>query len=366
MVFLAEEEVDWRQGKVRRLLSFLFLVLFFGSVLAVEGVSPGSYEVDFEGGMERDFVFDFILSGEEELRVVGDLAGFVELDKGRISGDERVVATLKLPEEIDSFGINSIRIFAGDVVGIIKIKVPYPDRFVELELSAPNENTGEDVDIVLKVFNFGREHVFVNASASVYRQRDGERGEFVEGFGLGTGWVNVSGNVIFESVLNGSNYSSGDYVVVASVDYGSGVAEEENIFRLGEFKIRMLNYSGEFYGGRINRFEIGIENLWNDRVSEIYAEIRVVDSGEGFDSAIVSLNEWEKKTLVGYFNAKGIKRDVDVEISLHYGDKVEREIVRLKYLEGFNWVLFIGGFVVCGFVGLFLWWFWKKSRSGSK
>ena len=140
---------------------FAILVFLCSSALALEGVVPRSYDINFGPGLERDFVFDFVLSGREELRIEGDLGGYFELDKLEVMGREEVVVHMKLPDRLERFGANEIWVVAGGVRGLIKVNVAYPEKFVGLEISAPNVNLGEDVELKLKVSNLGRERVFV-------------------------------------------------------------------------------------------------------------------------------------------------------------------------------------------------------------
>ena len=39
------------------------------NVLALSGVKPGSYDVDYDEGLNRDFVFDFYIDGGNYERV---------------------------------------------------------------------------------------------------------------------------------------------------------------------------------------------------------------------------------------------------------------------------------------------------------
>jgi len=330
----------------------VILVFLCSGVLAVEGVSPGSYDVDFEPGLERDFVFNFVLDGIEELRVEGALSEYVELNKLEVVVREGVVAHMKLPENLEKFGENEVWIVAGGVRGLIRVNVAYPERFVGLDLSAPNVNLGEDVELRLKISNLGREQVFVNPSILIYdSNRDLIDEIFFEGDRL-----NVSGVLNFQEILMTSNYSAGDYLAVARVDYGDGVILEENVFRLGEFGIRILNYSEEFYGGRVNRLEIEVESLWDEKISDVYAEFRVIGSDLGFDSDIVQLDAWEKKILVGFFDAEELSQDVDIEVKLYSeGREVSSESLKLKFLKGFPWVSLIEILVGLGIVVFLLW-----------
>jgi len=333
----------------------LVLVFLCNFVLGVEGVSPGSFEIDFKPGLESEFVFNFVLSGEEKLNVEGDLRDFVSLSKGEVSGNDEVVVSLRLPDKLEKFGANEVWIIAGGIRGLIRVNVPYPDRFVGLDFNAPNVNLGENVLLDLRVSNLGRESVFVNVSFEVYRLVEGSEREFVEDFYVGGKWISVSGEDNFVYVLNSSDYLAGDYLAIAKVSYGSEIVETENVFRLGEFGVRVLNYSKNFYSGKVNRFDVEVENLWNDKIDRVYFEARVVGSDVIFDSDIVDIDAWERVVLVGFFDAEDIGEDVDVEILLHYSDGVFSRVVRLDCLRGFDWVSFFEILVVLFFVGFLVW-----------
>ena len=57
----------------------------------------------------------------------------------------------------------------------------------------------------------------------------------------------------------------------------------------------------------------------------------------------------------GFLDTKGVREDVAVEIVLHYGEEVERRVVKLKYLDGFDWVSFFEVLLVLGVLGFVVW-----------
>ena len=371
MVLVFEEEVE----EMKLIGIFVALIFLCSGVFAVSGVVPGSHEVDFALGYSGEFVFDFVLDYGvvADLYVEGDLAEYVSLDKDSISGRESVVAVLNLPSESESPGVNHIFVCARgdgvDVCGAIKVSVPYPDRYVGLDLSAPNVNVGEVVYISLGMFNLGKQVVGIKPRIEIY---DGdEMIEVFEGTPLDslrhqTGQevtIGVSGFLDFNISLDTSNYSAGDYVAVASVDYGNGIARAENVFRLGEFAVRVLDYSDEFVELEIGRFEVEVESLWDDNMKEVYAKVVVVDSGVSFDSLIVNLGRWEKKVLVASFDGSDlVKGEVDVKIILHYDGGVFSEDVRLKIIGRVNYIFYVyifGSLVLV--VGL-LWFLFFRRR----
>lgn len=345
---------------MKREICLLLFVFLASGVFAIEGVSPGSYNVDFESGLEKEFVFDFVLDGKEEVLVNGDLAEYVTLDKDEVLGREKVVAKLKLPQldsfhhqtgQVLKFGVNNIWIVAGDVRGLIKVKVPYPDNFVKLDINIPNANVGEDVNAVLKVSNFDKEDMSVSPIVDVY-----SNGEVVESYNLTSEMVGAGMDFDFDFILSDFVKNlPGDYLAVARVDCGESVSEAEDVFRIGEFKIRILDYTRGIDKG-VEKFEIEIESLWNGKMEEVFAEVRVVGTDEGFDTSIVSLGAWERNALVGFFDTRGLKEDVDVDIRVHYDGAVISDVVSVKVASDPNWWLWGSvGVVVLLCLLFFLW-----------
>lgn len=361
---------------MKRIECLLVLVFMMGSVLGIEGVSPGSYEIEFEPELERDFVFDFVLDGKEELMVLGELSEYVVLDKEFVFGRESVVVKLKLPERWNSFGINNIRILAGDVVGIIKINVPYPEKYIELSLAVPNVNVGENVPVNLKIFNFWGEGLNVSPTVDIYlspRDSNGMTSAGLDDSGEPEDKVVfvLEGDVEFVGVfevgeyvfsLDSVNYSGGNYLAVARVYYEGEMFEARDYFRLGKFDIRILNYTREVRGGDIERFEIEVESLYDGEMKEVYAEVRG-DDIEGFDSLIVSLLGWEKKKLVGYIDTKGLEGRVLLNIDVYYDGRIESKVVSV-YVEKRSYLVFlVVGVLLFVLSGFFVWkFFGKKSK----
>ncbi len=346
---------------MRMFVYCLLFIFFCGSVVAVSGVVPGSYEINFTSGYSGKFVFDFVVDGDADLYVYGDLAKYVRLDKERIFGREKVVAILNLPSEIESPGVSQIFVGARgngvDVRGVIKVAVPYPKEYIELELSAPSVNFGEVVDIDLKMSNFGKQVVNVIPSIEIYKDE-----KLIGVFRGENEILNISKFLGFNVSFDSSDYSPGDYVAVALVNYGNRSGRVENVFRVGEFAVRILNYSDEFVEGEVGRFEVGVESLWNDKMKDVYAEIRVVGSDVGFDSSIVKLGEWEKRVLVGAFDGSGFSAgDVGAKIILHYDGGVVSEDVILRIVRNVDYIFYgcVFGFLVL-VVGLIWFLFFRK------
>ena len=334
---------------------YIICIFVCGGVFAISGVNPRSYEVNFEPNYEGDFNFNFVIDGGSRvaLSVEGGFSEYISLDKKKISGREKVVASLKLPSKVDSSGINQIRIIAGEVVGIIEVKVPYPEEYIELGLSVPNINVGENVNVNLDIFSKGNGSVVVEPKIEVYK--DHEKIEIVK-----IESIEISGmeSKRFSITLDNSSYSAGDYFVIAIVEYDERTAYLKNPFRVGEPMVRILSYTREFGKNKIDKFEIEVESLWNSNMNDLYAEVKILGLEDvGFVTPVVELGAWRTATVIGFLNSVEITDDkFEAEIILHHGSEVSSRVVQLKIREGFDYILcsvFMGCLAVLGIL------FWR-------
>ena len=349
--------------KIMKVILLVVVIFLSSGVFAISGVNPRAYEVDFVPNYEGEFSFNFVIDGNSkvDLYVDGDLAEYVSLNKEWISGRESVVVSLRLPSWINNPGVNEIRIVAGDVVSVIKINVPYPEKYVELELNAPNVNVGDSVGINLEVFSKGSEAVMANSRIEIYKIEDWELeieqiGKLVDVFEA-DGEIVINESEMFEWGIDTSDYSMGQYLAVAVVDYGEGVAQIENSFKVGGLLVRILNYTEEFTKNKIDKFEIEVENLGDDDIKGIYAGINIVGfSEEEFVTSSIELKKWRTATLSGFLDSSEILGEkIEAEIVLYYDGEMSSQVVELKILKGFDYVFYGVIFMVLVVVGLLIW-----------
>jgi hypothetical protein len=354
VVFLIEKEVE----EMKLVLVFVVLVFVCSGVLAVSGISPASYEIDFEPGYNGEFAFDFVIEGgaSAELYVEGDLAEYVSFNRRSVSGMEEVVVKLKLPSEIDSPGINYIRFGARgdgvDVGGVIKVNVPYPENYVEVGLNAPNANVGESIIFELELFGRGNETVVVSPRVEVYKDGKSLNIVGVDDVSVVPG-EETSVNVSFDT----EGYSIGDYLAIAFVDYQGERVSVENPFRLGGYSVELIDYTKRFRENKIDRFEVVVRSQWDGDMDEVYAEVNVLDfPSASFVTSSEYLAAWDSRTLVGFLDLVEISGyKFDAEIILHYGDETVSEIVELRVAKGFDYIIWFVVPIFVVVVGLLVW-----------
>ena len=342
---------------------FLIAIFLCSGVFAVSGVSPGSYEVLFEPGLNEEFIFNFVVDGSADLYVKGDLADYVSLNKKRISGSEKVVAVLNLPSEVDSPGVNYIEIYAGSVRGFIKVNVPYPNRYVDVGLNAPNVNAGEDTRFELELLGKGNESVIVSPRIEIFK--DGEVFDVVE---LEDVEVASNGIVILNVSFGTDNYSAGDYLAVAYLDYDNRSVSVENPFRLGYFSVKLVDYTKNFRENKIENFEISVESLSDDIMVGVYAEVNILGfPGASFITSAEDLQAWRAVEITGFLDTSLIdKNNINAEIVFHYENKTTSEVVELEIKKGFDYVFLITVLVIIIGLALLFWRSWAFIRNFEK
>lgn len=341
---------------MRKILFFSLLFLFFISgVIAYPGVSPSSYEIDFEPGLKKSFLFGFFSPENMDMNlfVEGDLAEYVKLNKDSLKSSGEVIASLELPQVIVIPGVHIIYVraqqnvkknegvsIALNVGGIIKVRVPYPGKYAELDFNVQNVNKGELANFDLTVFSRGEEDIFATAILEI---RENQEEELIEKINLGSKNIESKKSEKFSLSLDTSDYLSGDYNATAIVEYGGeNPSVSSKIFRIGTLFVSISNYTKEFERNKINRFVIEVESFWNDPISGLYAEVDILNSSESFRTPFVDLEPWKKTTLNGFFDTSNLDKDnFKANITLYYHNTTTSQVVDLSLLKEINYVSYV-------------------------
>jgi len=324
---------------------FVLSVCLLETVFAVSGVTPGSYDIDFEPGLTEQFFFEFTLDDgvEVDLSVAGGLANYFILDKKRLVRSEEVVVSMQLPDKIVTPGVNEIVVGgkAGgiDLGGLIRVNVPYPNEYAEVSLSVANANAGEDVGLSLEIFNEGRDAILAIPIVQIFKGK-----EMVDSIDLDSMALEAGSSDNIVTSFSTEGYLPGDYLAVVLVEYDDDFVRDEDFFTLGEFVVKVIDYTKEFYEDKINPFEIKIASLWGSVIEDFYVELRVVGVDDiASVTSDIDLTAWDRKTINGFLDMRKIEGDsFQVEMILYGdGEKISSEIFDLKIIKGFDYVFWL-------------------------
>lgn len=331
--------------------AFSFLLFFLGNVYAL-GISPAFKEFNFKSGLKETVTFDVIAPPDFEVEtfVEGDLAQYVELDKNSVMGGEKFTAKISLPESIENPGLNRIGIgiaqkidpelasgFIGTrivIISQIDIYVPYPGRYLEIDLQGHDVNIGEPVNFLLDIESEGKEDVNITPRIDIFSKEG-----MIESLEFKDRVIASQEKITLKKMLDTSKYNPGVYKAIAVVDYGIPAIDEFN-FRIGSLNIDIINYTSVFPVGGLHKFEVLFESSWNDKIDGAYAEIKIMNNSkvlETIKTSSTDLTPWQRESVAGYFDTSNFtKTFYDANITaVYYGKeqgKSSSKIVKIQFI----------------------------------
>ncbi len=353
------------------ILGIVFLVCLVGNVFAL-GVTPGRTTINFEPGLERVVSFTIVNTNNENLDVAivvqGELKDYISIseDSFLISANEdekRVSYSIKLPQSLDP-GLRTAnvivvkqtnneetsRAFIGANVGVatqVYVHVPYPGKYADASLNVVGPDSKGVVKFVLPVINRGElEMVNVNAIVDVY----GALNEKVDT--VRTNELGILGGERKEIVANWKpEVGFGKYRAVATLIYDGETKTLEKEFTIGQQTLEIQNIEvNDFVLGGIAKFEILVENQWNDETQNAFAEMYIYnDRGQVMaevKSPNYNLPPLENSLMVFYWDTKGVKvGNYESELFLKFGQQSSKEDLILEVSE--NEIRIVGmGYVI--------------------
>ena len=337
-----------------RKIYFLGVFIFLISIQLVSagsvGISPAYFDEHFEPGLKKTFTFNTFNSDHEEgigIVLEGDLTEYSTLSENFIQGSGQFEVTLNLPEKLNKPGAHTlfIKVFesknlseqelsgVGGIAAIkvpITILVPYPGKYTESTFQINNANEGEDTSYELDIKNLGSQEVTLQVTINIFKNN--EAGEKILTEKLDEVNLNPKNILNIVNTLNTKELEPGDYYATALVDYGTKDFLNDT-FKIGQFLVDISDYDYQFERGRINRFDILIENKWNARIDSIFGEVTITDEGKivsNFKTATVDTYPWEVKNITGFFDATDLesKRYI-ANINLFYEDTSSNKLVAI-------------------------------------
>ncbi|MEK6925918.1 MAG: hypothetical protein AABW50_01425 [Nanoarchaeota archaeon] len=378
------------KGALAVFFAFGIFIFSIEGIFAL-GVSPAKIEMNFEPGLEKDIsyqVFGGNPNAELQIYASGDLKNYITFDKTTLSGEGgSFTAHLKLPDSLEVPGRNFVYIGIGEKVDpeliqgqigtvvainvLINVYVPYPGRYLEVDLKSSDANVGEPVRFELNLESKGEEEINVSPAIQIY---SGDK--FVENLYFSSRLIQSQEKIGLKKELDTSGYNPGVYRAVAVVDYGV-LARDEEQFRIGELKIDLINYTRQVGIGGIRKFELEIQSGWNDVIDGAYADIYFSNQSGifgNFRTTTTTLTPWEKKKIDGYFDSSGLSVGIyDANITLYYfgrnvgsssSQSVKVEFVEGKSNIGLIYYTVLG--VVILIIILFVAWKFLRRKNGRK
>jgi hypothetical protein len=321
------------------------------------GVTPGRSTIDFEPGMQKDITFTITNNEHRDFNAYiyteGELAKYItfgeEIIEFKSSDNSKELSYhVSLPDRIDEPGDHWGKIVVMElpagweapegetriiatvaVMHQIRLKVPYPGKFLQLDMTIQEATPGEDARFFVKMYNLGKQDV-LNAVATI--DILGPTNEVIETIEVGP----VAVKSMQKGELLGtweSDVNPGLYHAAATVRYDDEVGKVEKNFYVGNMLVDVLDISvKDFRLGGVAKFDIYTESKWNLPIEDVYARMVIMDKSDNtvadFKSASLNMEPFEKAHIYAYWDTEGVSEgEYLAKLNLHYGDRVtEREI----------------------------------------
>lgn len=333
---------------MKRLIIFLTLITLFIQLISAGGVgiSPATYKEFFEPNLTKTFSFHSFTSDPTRgvnTYVKGDLAEYVNLSEDYMLGGGRFTATIALPDKIKKPGVHTILIgvieaeedidaTVGSIAAIqgrIDIMVPYPGRYAESTFAITDINEGEEARYEITSENLGSYDLKVNSIIEIYKNNMTEK-LLTETLKEST--LKPKETLTIRDILPTRNLPPGEYQVQAIIDWGEKDIFNQT-FRVGEFTVDIIDYDYQFIQGKINPFNIQIQNKWNTKIPEVFASVSITDNGKvvgSFKTISTDTSPWEIKNITGYFDTTLLEsKRYTAKIVLSYGDETTSKLVAI-------------------------------------
>lgn len=364
---------------VKRGLLFLFFVFTFFDLVSGLGLSPAIVEFDFAPGGVHEITFSVHSENpqqEVEVFLGGDFAKYAALSTERLVGSGNFKVLIKLPDSIELPGRHDLGVgvreipgeqeFIGtkvEVIGQIRINVPYPGRYAEIDLNVKDGNVNEQIPIEVYVANKGKEEFNVNVNVNFLND-----GKNIFNIPFKPVFLKPNEDRYFRKFLDTTGFRPGNYIAEAVVNYGEE-ARTSRTFRIGSLFVNITNFTQALPKEGIKRFSVDIESMWNNNVDEVYADVNISNSTKslGFRTPSVNLDSWEKKTLVGFVDTLDLEGNYKTDIILYYsGQKSFASGELVIFREKSNYTIIITGLLLIVVVLVILIILFVKKRNRKK
>lgn len=338
--------------------ALLVLLLILIANVAAIGITPGMVTIDFEPGLRRGGEFTIINNEHKKFNalvfVEGDLKDNIILSKNLVEFDETINSlpftyTINLPSSIEKPGEHFARIVVMEisppetreevygstliavaaVVHQVKVKVPYPGKYAEMELYVEESMVNEITSFITPVSNLGEEDI---KKAKTKIEILGPTNEKITMVETNEGIIKSKERKELTAQWR-ANVNAGFYHAVATLEYDGKFARAEKTFSVGNLLVEVNDITvKDFTLGTVAKFNIDIESKWNGDIKGIYAQMQIYNAAgdliADFKSASIDLKPLEKAVLNAYWDTEGISiGDYDAKIILHYSDKTtERQL----------------------------------------
>ncbi|QQG38594.1 MAG: hypothetical protein HYS32_03230 [Candidatus Woesearchaeota archaeon] len=333
----------------------LFILLLFSLAIpsvtnAAIGISPGDQiYLNFQPGLEKDFSFKaFGVTETTKIKIFseGELNSSTTFDVSEInqtSSTHIFNAHIRLPEKIEKPGEHIIYISVQSVSSLqgtiatsekaqipVHIFVPFPGKYIEATFNINDVNLGENLQFSLNIINRGTQALNEVYTVIDIFESSGNKLKTLETTKIP---LQKEQEQKFNLILNSSELrGQGPYKSVATIFFDGETKNLEEEFRVGVLNVNILNHTQIFEKDKINIFDVVIESVWNSKINNVFAKVRIENTE--FQTPSVELSPWERKTIRGFFDTTNFEEGIyTANITLFYEKITTTKISQIEIVK---------------------------------
>lgn len=226
------------------------------------------------------------------------------------------------------------------VISQLVVNVPYPGKYLKGDFFAPGGNVDEPVEFTVSLYNLGAEDLkTISGSLEIL----GPTNERIAKMDFNT--ISLASKQAGKIAARYAEHlNPGIYHAVARVDYDGKKLRFDQDFGIGNQYIDILRIGVDsFRLGEIVKFNIDLENEWNNDLQGVYGELSLLDQAgatlTSTKTASVDMPANERATIYAYLNTVGINPGRYIlDLIVHYANHETRR--RSEIDVSFDSVLF--------------------------
>ena len=313
--------------RVKPTLLIIVIIVLANQIHAL-GIAPSHSDIIFEPSLEKTIQLKVINNAHKDFDAVvyaeGALAEYIIIENPTISlskdQDSKIISyKVNLPKSLEKQGMHEAKVVVREipketkggttitaslaVASKLKVMVPYKGKYAEIKLFVTNFKQNQESNFAVEVRNLGTEDILeAYAIVNIYDPLNNKLAAITSNKAK----INSKDKEILIAKWT-PELGPGNYRAVATLMYDSLNTRDEKPFTIGTLFLDISSITVDnFKLGGIAKFDILVENEWNEEVPQVYAETSVTDNKgkvyTTFKTAVVDIPAFGAQEINSYWD----------------------------------------------------------------
>ncbi len=329
-------------------LKFILLIIVF-LVLVNQthalGIAPSHFDVIFEPGLEKTIQLKVMNNAHKDFDAVvyaeGALAEYITIENPTIKlskeDDSKIILyKVMLPPSLEKQGLHEAKIVVREipketkggttvtanlaVASKLNVMVPYKGKYAETKLFVTNFKENEESNFAVEVKNLGTQDIIeAYAIINIYDPANNK----VATVTSNKASIKSKDNELLIAKWK-PDLKPGNYRAVAILMYDNLNTKDEKPFSIGTMFLDINSITiNNFKLGGIAKFDILVENEWNEEIPGIYADTSITDKDgkiySSYKTASIDISSFGQQEINSYLDTSKLSMGAyKLNIDLNY------------------------------------------------